>query len=40
MNDQRQDLLDPERSPQGNRPKQLHTYYVPTDDVENTNGSN
>ena len=28
------------RTPQRKRPKQLHTYDVPTDDVENINSTN
>ena len=40
MDDQREDLPDPERTLQRNRPKKLLVYNMPTDDVENTNGTN
>ena len=39
MDNQRKDHLDPERPPLKNRSKLLQSY-VPTDDVENTNGTN
>ena len=40
MDDQRNDHIDPKRPPQGNHPKQLQNHNVPTDDVENINGTN
>ena len=40
MDDQREDHSDPKRPLQRNRPKQLKIHIVPTDDVENTNGTN
>ena len=36
MNDQMNDHPDLERPSRRNYPKQLQTYYVPIDDVENT----
>ena len=39
MDDQKKDDPDPQRPPKRNCPKQLQTYNVPTDDVENTNGT-
>ena len=39
MDDQRKGHLDPERPPQRNRPKQLLTHNVPTDYVDDTNGT-
>ena len=35
MDDQRKDYIDPKGPKQKNRPKQLQTYYLPTDNVEN-----
>ena len=40
MDDQREENLDSERPPQRNRPKQLLTHNMSTDDEENTNGTN
>ena len=40
MDDQRKDYIDPKGPKQRNRPKQLHTHNLPTDDVENINSSN
>ena len=40
INDQRKDSIDSKRSSQRNRPKQLQTHKLSTDDVENTNGTN
>ena len=40
MDDQGKDRPDPKRLPRRNRPQQLQTHNVPTDDVENTNGTN
>ena len=34
-NDQMKDHVDPKGPKQRNHPKQLHTHYLPTDDVEN-----
>ena len=39
MDDLRKDHIDSKRSPWRNRPKQLHSHNMPTDDVENTNGT-
>ena len=40
MDDQRKDCPDPKRLPKRNRPEQLQTHNMPTDDVENTKGIN
>ena len=40
MDDQREDDSDPKRHSQRIRFKQIWTHNVPTDYVENTNGSN
>ena len=40
MDDQRKDHPDPERPPQRNCTKQLLIQTMPSDDVENTNGTN
>ena len=40
INDQRKDHIDPEGPKQRNRPKQLQTHNLPTDDVENINSTN
>ena len=40
MGDQRKDHIDPEGPPKESRPKQLQTYNLPTDDVENINSTN
>ena len=40
MDDQKKDHIDPEGSPQENRPKQLQTHNLPTNYVENINNSN
>ena len=40
MDDQRKSHIDPEEPNQRNRPKQLQTHYLPTDDVENINSTN
>ena len=40
MDDERKDYPDPKRTPKRNRPKQLQTHNVPTDDIENTNSKN
>ena len=40
MDDRRKDHIDPERPLLRNRPKQLRNHNVPTDYVENTNGTN
>ena len=40
MDDQREDHSSPKRPPQRNCPNQLYTHNVPTDDMENTNGTN
>ena len=40
MDDQKKDHIDPEGPSQENRPKQLQTYNLPTDDVENINSTN
>ena len=40
MDDQRKDHIDPEGPPQWNRPKQLPTHNLPSDDVENINSTN
>ena len=42
MDDERKCHPDPKKkkNPKRNRPQQLQTYNVPTDDVENTNGTN
>ena len=40
IDDQKKNHIEPERPPQNNRPKQLQTHYVPTDDVENNNSTN
>ena len=39
MDDQREDDADPERYPQKSRYKQLWTYNMPNDNVENNNGT-
>ena len=36
MDDQRKDNIDPKGPRQNNRPKQLQTHNLPTDDMENT----
>ena len=40
MDDQRKYHIDPEGPTQRNRPKQLQTHNLPTDDVENINSKN
>ena len=40
IDNQRKDHHNPERSSQKNTTKQLQIHYMPTDDVENTNGTN
>ena len=40
MDDQRKDHIDPEGHNQRNRPKQLQTHNLPTDDMENINSTN
>ena len=40
MDDQRKNHIDPKRTLQRNRSKQLQTHKVPTYDVENTNDTN
>ena len=40
MDDQRKDYIDPKRPPKKNFPQELQILNVPTDDVENTNGTN
>ena len=40
MDNQRKYHIDSEGSPQGNRPKQLQTDNLPSDDVENINSTN
>ena len=40
MDDQRKDHIDPKGPKQRNRPKQLQTHKLPTDDVENNNSTN
>ena len=40
MDNQVEDHLDSDQHSQRNCPKQLHTHNVPTDDVENANGTN
>ena len=40
MDDRRKDFLDPKRPLRRNRFQQLQTHNVPTDDVENTDGTN
>ena len=40
MDDQREDHFNLKRPPQRNCPKQLQTHNMPTDDVENTYGTN
>ena len=40
MDDQRKDHIDPEGPNQRNRPKQLQTHNLSTDDVENINSTN
>ena len=40
MDDQRKDQIDPKGPEQRNRPKQLQTHHLPTDDVENINSTN
>ena len=40
MDDQRNDHIRPKRPKQSNRPKQLQTHNLPTNDVENINGTN
>ena len=40
MDDQRKDHIDPKGPKQRNRPKQLQTHNLPTNDVENTNSTN
>ena len=40
MDDQRKNHPDPGRSPKRNRPKQLWTHNLQTDDVKNINGTN
>ena len=40
MDDQRKDHIDPKGPKQRNRPKQLQTHNLPTDDVENISSTN
>ena len=40
MNDLTKDHIDPERTPDWNRPKQIQTHNEPIYDVENTNDTN
>ena len=40
MDDQRKDHIDTKRPKQRNHPKQLQTYNLPTNDVENFNSTN
>ena len=40
MDDQRKDHIDSEGSHRRNRPKELQTHKLPTDDVENINRTN
>ena len=40
MDDQRKDHIDTKGPKQRNRPKQLQTYNMPTNDVENINSTN
>ena len=40
IDDQRKDHIDPKGPKQRNRPKQLQTHNLPTDDVENINCTN
>ena len=40
MDDQRKDLIDPKGPKPTNRPKQLQTHNLPTDDVEDINSTN
>ena len=40
MDDQKKDHLDPKECKQRNRPKQLQTHNLLTDDVENINNTN
>ena len=40
MDDQRKDHIDPKGPTQMNRPKQLQTHNLPTDEVENMNNTN
>ena len=40
MDDQRKDHIDPEGLSQGNRPKQIQTHNMPTDDGDNINCTN
>ena len=40
MDDQREDHIDPKEPKQRNRPKQLQTYNLPIEDVENINSTN
>ena len=39
MDDQRKDHIDQEGTPQRNRPKQLQTHNLPTENVENINST-
>ena len=39
IEDKRKDHPDEKRKPKGNRPLQLQTHNMPTDDVENINGT-
>ena len=40
MDDQRKDHPDPKRLPKRSHSQQLQIHNLPTDDVENTNGTN
>ena len=40
IDDQRKEHSDQKRPPKRNRPQQLKTFRVPSDDVENFNGTN
>ena len=40
MNDQRKDHIDLKAPKQRNSPQKLQIYNLPTDDVENINGTN
>ena len=40
MDDLRKNKLDPSRPPKSSHLKQLQAHNVPSDDKENTNGSN